>query len=194
MTMSEQETIVLDARKSTDILRVVMGVGGLVALVIGVLILINPVESGAVMMKFVSIVLAIYMVIAGLVFLGSMIFSKVMSGWRRVGNALLGLLYLIAGIIIFANLGTTAAVLTVFLSIFIGVVWIFEGIMSFAAAKESPSKTWSIIYGIVSLIAGIVLIVTPLVAAVTLWILVGAAMAVMGVVQIVRAFTLKPAK
>jgi len=134
------------------------------------------------------------MVIAGLVFLGSMIFSKVMSGWRRVGNALLGLLYLIAGIIIFANLGTTAAVLTVFLSIFIGVVWIFEGIMSFAAAKESPSKTWSIIYGIVSLIAGIVLIVTPLVAAVTLWILVGAAMAVMGVVQIVRAFTLKPAK
>lgn len=194
MTMSEQETIVLDARKSTDILRVVMGVGGLVALVIGVLILINPVASGAVMMKFVSIVLAIYMVIAGLVFLGSMIFSKAMSGWRRVGNALLGLLYLIAGIIIFANLGTTAAVLTAFLSIFIGVVWIFEGIMSFAAAKESPSKTWSIIYGIISLIAGIVLIVTPLVAAVTLWILVGASMAVMGVVQIVRAFTLKPAK
>ena len=50
------------------------------------------------------------------------------------------------------------------------------------------------ITGIVSIIAGIVLIVTPLVAAVTLWILVGASLAVMGVVQIVRAFTLKPAK
>ena len=45
-----------------------------------------------------------------------------------------------------------------------------------------------------SIIAGIVLIVTPLVAAITLWILVGASLAVMGVVQIVRAFTLKPAK
>lgn len=192
--MSEQETIVIDGRKATDVIRTIMGVGGLVALVIGVLILINPVESGAVMMKFVAIVLAIYMVIAGIVFLGSMIFSKTMGGWRRVGNAVLGLLYLIAGIIIFGNLGATAAALTMVLSIFIGILWIFEGIMSFAAARESKSKTWSIIYGIVSIIAGIVLIVTPLVAAVTLWILVGASMAVMGVVQIVRAFTLKSAK
>jgi uncharacterized membrane protein HdeD (DUF308 family) len=117
-----------------------------------------------------------------------------MSGWRRVGNAVLGLLYLIAGIIVFGNLGATAAVLTAVLSIFIGVLWIFEGIMSFAAARESKSKTWSIIYGSVSIIAGIVLIVTPLAAAVTLWLLVGISMAIMGVVQIVRAFTLKPAK
>ena len=80
--MSEQETIVIDGRKTTDVIRTVMGVGGLVALVIGVLILINPVESGAVMMGFVAIMFAIYMVVAGLVFLGSMIFSKTMGGWR----------------------------------------------------------------------------------------------------------------
>jgi uncharacterized membrane protein HdeD (DUF308 family) len=192
--MAEQETIVIDGRKATDVIRTIMGVGGLVSLVIGVLILINPVQSGAVMMKFVAIIFAIYMTVTGLVFLGSMIFSKTMSGWRRVGNAVLGLLYLIAGIIVFGNLGATAAVLTAVLSIFIGVLWIFEGIMSFAAARESKSKTWSIIYGIVSIIAGIVLIVTPLAAAVTLWLLVGISMAIMGVVQIVRAFTLKPAK
>ncbi len=192
--MTEQETIVIDERRATDVVRTVMGVGGLVALVIGVLILINPVESGAVMMKFVAIAFAIYMVVAGLVFLGSMIFSKTMSGWRRVGNAVLGLLYLIAGIIVFGNLGATAAVLTAVLSIFIGIVWIIEGILAFAAARQSPSKVWSIIYGIVSIIAGIVLIVTPLVAAVTLWILVGASLAVMGVVQIVRAFTTKVPK
>ena len=192
--MTEQETIVIEGRKATDVIRTIMGVGGLVALVIGVLILINPVQSGAVMMKFVAIIFAIYMVIAGLVFLGSMIFSKTMGGWRRVGNAVLGLLYLIAGIIVFGNLGTTAAVLTTVLSIFIGILWIFEGIMSFAAAREAKSKTWSIIYGIVSTIAGIVLIVTPIAAAVTLWILVGVSMAIMGVVQIVRAFTLKSAK
>ncbi|MCA0379409.1 MAG: DUF308 domain-containing protein [Actinobacteria bacterium] len=192
--MAEQETIVIDGRKATDVIRTIMGVGGLVSLVIGVLILINPVQSGAVMMKFVAIIFAIYMTVTGLVFLGSMIFSKTMSGWRRVGNAVLGLLYLIAGIIVFGNLGATAAVLTAVLSIFIGVLWIFEGIMSFAAARESKSKTWSIIYGSVSIIAGIVLIVTPLAAAVTLWLLVGISMAIMGVVQIVRAFTLKPAK
>ena len=192
--MIEQESIVFDGRKATDLVRTVMGIGGLVALILGVLILINPVESGAVMMSFVAILFAIYMVVAGLVFLGSMVFSKTMSGWRRAGNALLGLLYLIAGIIIFGNLGATASVLTAVLSIFIGIVWIIEGILAFAAAREARSKTWSIIYGIVSIIAGIVLIVTPMVAAVTLWILVGAALAVMGIVQIVRAFSLKVPK
>lgn len=192
--MTEQETFIVDGRKTTDLVRTVMGIGGLVALIIGVLILMNPVESGAVMMKFVSILFAIYMVAAGLVFLGSIVFSKTMSGWRRVGNAVLGLLYLIAGIIVFGNLSATAAVLTAVLSIFIGIMWIIEGVLAFASVKQSPSKTWSIIYGIISIIAGIVLIVAPLVAAVTLWILVGAALAVMGVVQIVRAFSMKVPK
>ena len=192
--MSEQETIVVDGRKATDLVRTIMGIGGLVALVIGVLILINPVQSGAVMMKVIAVILGIYLVIAGLVFLGSMVFSKTMSGWRRVGNAVLGLLYLIAGIIVFGNVENTAVVLAAFLSIFIGVMWIFEGVMAFASAKSSPSKTWSIIYGIISIIAGLVLIFSPILGAVTLWIILGASMAVMGLIQIIRAFTLKPAK
>ena len=32
--MSEQETIVVDGRKATDLVRTIMGIGGLVALVI----------------------------------------------------------------------------------------------------------------------------------------------------------------
>ena len=35
--MSEQETIVIDGRKATDVVRTIMGVGGLVALVLGYL-------------------------------------------------------------------------------------------------------------------------------------------------------------
>lgn len=189
--MSEQQTIIIDERKTTDFVRTFIGIGGLIALVIGVLILLNPVESGAVMMKFVAIVFAVYMVIAGLTFLGSMVFSKTMGGWRRVGNALLGVLYLIAGIVVFGNLGATAAVLTAMLSVLIGILWIIEGVLAFAAAKVARSKTWSIIYGIISILAGLTLIITPLVAAVTLWILVGASLVVLGAVQIVRAFSLK---
>lgn len=190
--MSEQETIVVDGRKATDLLRTVMGIGGLVALVVGLLIIFNPVQSGAAVMTFVAIILAIYMVVAGLVFLGSIIFSKTMSGWRRAGNAVLGLIYLVVGIIVFGNLENTAAVLAAFLSIVIGVGWIFEGVLAFASVKQSRSKTWSIIYGIISVIAGIVLIFSPILGAVTLWIILGASMVAMGLIQIVRAFTLKP--
>lgn len=193
--MTEQETtIIVDDRKAVDVVRTLMGVGGLVALVVGVLILVNPVASGAVMMKFVAILFAVYMVVAGLVYIGTMIFSKTMGAWHRVGNAVLGLLYLIAGIIVFGNLGTTAAVLTAVLSVFIGILWIIEGILAFASVKDAPKKAWGIIYGIISIIAGLVLIITPLVAAVTLWMLIGASMVVMGIVQIVRAFSVKVPK
>ena len=196
--MSEQEPIVVDARaderKATDVIRTFMGIGGLVALVLGALILFNPVQSGAVMMKVIAVIFACYMIVAGLVFLGSIVFSKTMSGWRRAGNAVLGLLYLIAGIIVFGDISAMAAVLAAFLSIFIGVTWIFEGVMSFVAAQQVAKPVWSIIYGIIAIIAGLVLIFSPILGAVTLWIMLGAAMVVMGLVQIFRAFTVKPKK
>lgn len=189
--MSEESILVESERKAVDIVRVVMGVGGLIAFVLGLLIIFNPVESGTIMMTIVAVVLGCYLVIAGFVFLGAMIFSKTMGGWRRFGTALLGLLYLIAGIFVFGHLDSMAAALALFLSIFIGITWIFEGIMAFTAVKDARSKTWTIIYGIVSILAGLVLVLSPLLAVVTLWLILGIAMAVMGLVQIIRAFTTK---
>ena len=191
MTEQQESIIVESERKAVDIVRVLLGVGGLIALVVGLLIIFNPVASGVIAMNIAAIVLACYLVVAGFVFLGSMMFSKTMGGWRRLGVALLGLLCLIAGILTFGHLDSMAVALALFLAIFIGVTWIFEGIMSFAAAKSSPSKTWTIIYGVISVIAGLVLVFSPALGAVTLWLILGVAMVVMGVVQIVRTVTLK---
>ncbi len=52
----------------------------------------------------------------------------------------------------------------------------------------------AIIYGIIAVVAGLVLIFSPILGAVTLWILLGASLVVMGLVQIFRAFSIKPAK
>jgi uncharacterized membrane protein HdeD (DUF308 family) len=189
--MTEQDTRIPGVHRARDLMRMVMGIGGLIALVVGVLILFNPVESGAAAMQIVAVVLAIYLVIAGIVYLGAMIFSREMSAGRRVGTAVLGLLYLIAGIIVFGSLSTIATVLAAFLAIFIGVMWVFEGIMSFTSLKHQRSKALTVIYGIISVIAGLVLIISPLFAAVALWMILGASLAVMGVVQIVRALQMK---
>ena len=198
--MTEQEAIIIDpeenpmiagAKRAINAVRITLGVGGLVALVIGLLILFNPVGSGVVAMQIVTVIFAIYFVIAGLVYIGSMVFSRDMSGWRRVGYALLGLLYLIAGIVAFGNINAFAAVLATFLAIFIGVVWVFEGVLAFTTVKQSPAKALTVIYGIVSIIAGIVLIFSPIFGAVTLWIILGISLIVMGLVQIIRAFQMK---
>ena len=178
--------------RAVDAIRTMLGVGGLVALIVGILILVNPVKSGAIMMQIVSVIVALYAAGVGVVYLGSALFSKTMKGWPRTGNVVLGLLYIVGAVIIFANLSATAAVLTAFLSIMIGVLWIIEGIFSFTTLKESGHRVLTIIYGIISVVAGLVLILSPLLGAITLWLLLGLSMIVMGAVQIVRAFVFKP--
>ena len=53
---------------------------------------------------------------------------------------------------------------------------------------DSPSKGWAIFFGILSIIAGIVLLFSPLYIVVLWWIL-GISLIVLGIIQIVRAFT-----
>ena len=177
--------------RAVDAVRTMLGLGGLIALIVGILILVNPVKSGAVMMQIVAVIVALYAAGVGAVYLGSAIFSKTMKGWSRTGNILLGVLYIVGAIILFANIAATAVVITAFLSILIGVLWVIEGVFSFTTLKESGHRVLTIIYGIISLVAGFVLIFSPLLGAVTLWLLLGISMIVMGAVQVVRAFVFK---
>lgn len=175
-------------------LRVTLGVIGLFAAVIGLLILFFPGESGIIAMDILAAMLAVYALIVGIAYIGNAIFSKTLRGWARVGNALLGLLYILAAVVITINLTETAAVLAIFIAIFIGVAWLFEGVMALSTLNESPSKGWSAFYGIVSIIAGLSLAISPLLGAVMLWWLLGIMLLVLGIMQIVRAFTIKPKK
>lgn len=188
--MSEANVQAEPQQPTVDSVRIMFGLGGLLALIIGILIMINPVKSGVIMMQIVGAVVALYMVGTGIVYLGSAVFSKSMKGWPRTGNIILGLLYVIAGIVLFGNLAATAAILAMFVSVMIGVLWIIEGALVFSTIKTSGHKALAIVYGIISVLAGLVLIFVPLMAAVTLWLLIGISMVVLGLVQVVRAFTI----
>ncbi|MBK0422100.1 DUF308 domain-containing protein [Leucobacter sp. CSA2] len=172
--------------------RVALGIGGLVAIVLGLLIMFFPGKSGEITMQIVAAITAAYALAIGVVYLGTSIFGRGIGGWARTGHIILGLLYVVGGVVMMANLGATAVVLTVFLSVTIGILWIVEAMLSFSVASQSESKAWAIIYGIISLLAGLTLIFSPLLGAVTLWILLGVSMLVLGVVQVIRAFQEKP--
>jgi uncharacterized membrane protein HdeD (DUF308 family) len=167
------------------------GVGGLVAIVLGLLILVFPGKSAAVALTIVAAIAAAYALVTGVVYLGSSLFSRLLSGWARVGHIVLGLLFVIGGIVMMANLRASATVLGVFLAITIGLLWVFEGIMALSIARESTADVWSIVYGVVSIIAGLVVVFSPLVGLGTLWLLLGVSMLVIGIVQVVRAVKLK---
>lgn len=180
------------AQRAGDGLRTAIGVGGLIAVVLGLLILFFPAKSGAVAMQIVAAVMASYALVVGVVYAGTAIFSRTLGGWARTSHILLGVLYVVGGGVMMANLGAAGAVIAVFLTVTVGVLWVFEGIMALSVAGQGGNRTWSIVYGVVSLIAGFTLMFSPLISAVTLWLLLGISMVVMGIVQVIRAFGLKP--
>lgn len=180
--MSESSTA---KKSSTNVIRIVLGIGGLVALVLGILVLVWPLKTAAI----ITILIAIYAVVAGLIYLGTGIFSKGLGVWARIGHIVLGALFIAAGIIAFLNPGDATLVLAFVVVIFIGVSWIVEGIVALTLLGQVASKGWTIFYAIVSIIAGIFILFAPLWAAALLWLFLGIALIVLGIIQIIRAFT-----
>lgn len=167
--------------------RLAFGLSGLLALIVGLLILIWPGKTAVV----ITGILAVYAVAAGLVFIGLGVFSKKLGGWARVGHIVLGVLYVVAGVIAFMNLPAAAASIALIVTIMIGITWLIEGVVSLTTLGASSSKGWTVFFAIVSILAGVGLLLSPLWGAVVLFWLLGISLVAMGIVQIVRAFTFK---
>lgn len=168
----------------TNGIRTALGVSGLLALIVGILILVWPGKTAVV----VAAIIAIYAIVGGIVYASIGIFSKTMGGWGRVGHIILGILFIVAGIVAFTNLTLTTELLAVLLGILVGIMWIIEGIVALTTLGDNSSKVWSIIFAILSIIAGVILLFAPLWGAVVLWWLLGISLVVLGIVNIVRAF------
>ena len=164
--------------------RTAFGVGGVLSILAGLLILWQPQGSAA----FVTVVIAIYAIVGGLVYAGLGIFSKAKGGWARLGHIVLGLIFIAGGIVALFNLQQATAWLAVFVGVLVGILWIVEGIVSLSTLGDAASKGWTIFFAIISIIAGLYLVITPLLGAVVLWWLLGILLIVLGIIQIVRAF------
>lgn len=172
-------------RTATNGIRTALGLGGVLSIILGILILAWPGKTAMV----VTAIIAIYAIIAGLVYAGLGIFASGKGGWARIGHIVLGVLFIAAGIIAFLNLGATTAWLAVFLGILVGVLWIIEGIVALSTLGDAPSKGWTIFFAIISILAGITLLFSPLWGAVVLWWLLGISAIVLGIIQVFRAFS-----
>lgn len=161
--------------------RTALAVSGALSLVVGLLILLWPGRTAEVAVG----IIAVYVIIAGVVNIGIGIFFR--SGWSRVGYIVLGLLFIVAGIFSFANLAATTVWFGVFIGTLVGILWIIEGVVSLTTMGDTSSKAWTIFFAIISILAGIVLLFSPLLGAVTLFLLIGISLIVLGVFQIVRA-------
>ena len=164
--------------------RTAFGVGGVLSIIAGLIILWQPQGAAA----FVTVVIAIYAIVGGLVYAGLGIFSKSKGGWARVGHIILGIIFIAGGVVALFNLQQATAWLAVFIGVLVGILWIVEGVVSLSTLGDAASKGWTIFFAIISIIAGLYLVISPLLGAVVLWWLLGILLIVLGIIQIVRAF------
>ncbi|MFC9918762.1 HdeD family acid-resistance protein [Agromyces binzhouensis] len=172
-------------KSAVNSIRIALGVTGVIALIMGVFITFWPKDSAVVL----TVMLAIYFLIAGLAYVGIGIFSRSISGGARALDIILGVLFLFGAIVMFANPTESAVVIGIFVGILVGILWIIEGVVALAQSGSSSSKGWSIFFGLLSIVAGIVLLFSPLWGVVVLFVVTGIALIILGIVQIVRAFT-----
>lgn len=165
--------------------RLALFIGGLAAVAFGIAVLAWPTKAAVALTG----VIAFYAIIAGLVYIAIGVVSQDLGAGGRVGQVLLGLLYVAAGGFAFSSLQQSAAFLAVFLTIMIGVMWIIEGFASLFMLGTSGSKILTIVFAVVSVFAGFTLLTSPLWGAVFLWWFLGIAMIGLGALNTIRAIT-----
>ncbi|GAA5151283.1 HdeD family acid-resistance protein [Microbacterium pseudoresistens] len=168
-------------------LRIFLAISGVIALIAGIVLLVWPEKSAVI----VTGIVAAYLIIGGIVYIGLGIFSAGKGGWARAGHIVLGLLYIVAGVIAFANLGAATVALALVVAIFIGISWIIDGVVALTLLGQDGSKVWTLLYALLGIAAGVIVLFSPLYAAVVLWWVLGISLVALGVVQIIRAITIR---
>ena len=183
------EDFSLDARhlskSAINAVRFAFGVAGVVALILGIVLLVEPVKTFTV----VAIILGINFLVVGVVRVALSIFTSGVSAGLRVLNILFGVLLIIVGVAAIKNSAVAAELLVIFVVVLIGIGWIIEGVLALVESGKSESRSWAIIFGVISVLAGITVLLVPVSSALVLILISGISLVALGIVGILRAFT-----
>lgn len=157
---------------------------GLLTLLLGILVVIDPSSS----VIFVAVLVGIEFVISGIFRLVAS-FTHEAEG-HRIWWVLLGIVSIVVGVFLIRHLGVTISILPVV----VGIFWIIQGVMEFFAAvanRDMPSRGWTMFMGVVGLVAGIVLVSWPIQSIVTLAWVIGIFLVVYGLMTTFSAFQVR---
>ena len=162
-------------------------VSGILAVILGVVILVWPGPS----ILVTSGVFGAYLVISGVAMV-VMGFSFPAPAASRFLSVISGVASVVLGILAFKHFDEGYAVLL--LAIWVGVGFIIRGVTVLATAiadKQFPGRGWAIFFGIVSVLAGFVVLAYPFDSIVTLALVVGIWLVVLGVTEIISGFGMR---
>jgi uncharacterized membrane protein HdeD (DUF308 family) len=161
---------------------------GALAVILGVVILVWPGPSIVV----AAVLFGVYLVMSGAAMVILAFALPAASGASRFLYFISGVVSVILGILAFRHFGEGYAILL--LAIWIAVGFIFRGVSAVALAisyPRFPGRGWSIFFGIISTLAGVVVLVYPFDSIVTLALVVGIWLIILGVMEVISAFGMR---
>jgi uncharacterized membrane protein HdeD (DUF308 family) len=162
---------------------------GVLSVILGTTVLAWP----GISILVAAILFGAYLLVTGIAQV-VMAFSLHVTAGGRILLFISGAAALILAVLAFRHFGEGYAVLL--LAIWIGVGFVFRGVAQTVAAVSDPTlpgRGWQIFVGVISLVAGVVVIASPFESIVTLAIVVGIWLIVIGVFEVVSAFGIRKA-
>ena len=157
-------------------------VQGIAAIIIGVLLLIEPRMTTAILVQ----VMGIYFLVAGIVNLVSLFVDRTAWGWKLV----LGILGIVAGMTIIQHPLWSSVLVPATLALILGIDGLIFGIVGLVQAFQGAG--WGAgILGVLSIIFGILLITNPLIAGFALPFVLGIFAVMGGILALVAAFQMR---
>jgi uncharacterized membrane protein HdeD (DUF308 family) len=160
---------------------------GLLAVILGVLVLVWPGKSIIV----ASVFLGIYLLVSGVAQV-IFAFSLPVSAGSRILLFVSGAASLVLAVLAFRHFGEGYAILL--LAIWIGVGFVFRGFATTVAAVSDPhlpGRGWAIFFGIITILAGIIVLGYPFDSLVTLTLVIGIWLIIIGVMEIISSFGIR---
>jgi uncharacterized membrane protein HdeD (DUF308 family) len=162
-------------------------ISGLLAVVLGVVILAWPGKSIIV----ASVLLGIYLVVSGVAQV-IFAFSLHVSAGSRILLFVSGAASLILAVLAFRHFGEGYAILL--LGIWIGVGFVFRGVATTVTAISDPilpGRGWAIFFGIITIIAGVIVLAYPYDSLVTLTLVTGIWLIITGLFEIISGLMIR---
>jgi uncharacterized membrane protein HdeD (DUF308 family) len=162
-------------------------ISGLLAVVLGVLILVWPGKS----LIVASVLFGIYLLVSGVAQV-IFAFSLHVSAGSRILLFVSGAASLILAVLAFRHFGEGYAILL--LAIWIAVGFIFRGTATTVSAISEPrlpGRGWTIFFGVITMIAGVIVLAYPFDSIVTLTLVAGIWLIIIGVFEMISAFGIR---
>ena len=163
---------------------------GVLAIVLGALVLLWPGET----LLVAAFLFGAYLLISGLsqVFFA---FGLHTSAGSRILLFISGAASLILAILAFRHFAKDPSLALLLLAIWIAVGFIFRGVATTAMAISelhgTPGRGWNIFFGLITIVAGIVVLAYPFDSLVTLTLVVGIWLIIIGVFEIIAGLQLR---